>query len=214
MLRKFFAVALLSLSAIAVVWADEVTFTGVNFGHSTLTATAGGLQFANVINVLATDNSTGKSVMLLSIQSGNTGASTDFVAGPPLVADYLGSGAGSVLVASNGHTFLSGMMEDSGRAEAEYPDRAGAFLSRFLVNFVDPAVLTELGTSTHWKPEGSVSLTFAQTRFDGASGTLDAVLGGSQITIETTGITPEVTPLWLLVTGMFLTSLAVKARRW
>lgn len=207
-MKKFFVVALLSaLPALA----DEVTFTAVNFANSTFSASSSSLMFGNAVNVLVTDNTTGKSVMLLSIQSGNTGASTDFTAGPPLIADYMGSGAQSVLIASSGHTYLTGDMADSGRLEAEWPDRAGAFLSRFHVDFVDPAVLKELGTGPRWAPEGSVSLTFAQTAFDGT--TLDATLGGSQITIETEGIIPEPGCLWLMATGMFLTSLAMKMRR-
>lgn len=208
-MRKLIVLALLGYSLSG--WADEITFTGVNFAGSTFQASAAGLSFQNVVNVLVTDNTTGKSVMLLSVQSGNTGASTDFVPGPPLEADYLAGGAGSVLIASGGHTYLSGSMEDSGRLEAEYPNRAGAFLSRFNVSFVDPAVLAELGTSTHFAPEGSVSLTIGETSFDGT--TLHATLGGSQVTIETEPVTVVPEAATLLLFGMGMTCTALIGRR-
>lgn len=198
------------LASTSLLYADEITFTGVNFAGSTFSASAAGLSFGNVVNVLVTDNTTGKSIMLLSVQSGSTGTATDFVPGPPLIADYNGAGANSVLVMTGGHTYLSGAMEDSGRLEAEWPNRAGAFLSRFNVSFVDPAVLTELGTSTRFAPEGSVSLTLGETAFDGT--TLHATLGGSQITIETQAVTvvPEVRSLFLYGTGILVCLLPLR----
>lgn len=203
---------LLCLTLAVSAWADEITFTAINFSHSTFSATAGELQFGNAINIAVTDNSTGKSIMLLGpVQSGSTGAATDFVPGPPLVADYSAGGADSVLVESPGHTFLSGVMNDSGRLEADYPDKAGAFLSRFRVTSLDPAILADLGVKGTVRPEGSVSLTLGQTSFDGT--TLDATLGGSQITIETQAPVAEVSTMFLFATGVLLTFWSTGNRR-
>lgn len=207
-MKKILAVALLGLAT--TVWADEVTWTCVNFAQSSVSGSATEFQFANCINVLVTNNTNGKSVMLTAVDSGNTGTSTDFTAGPPLVADYNGSGPRSILVTSNGHDFLTGEMADSGRLEAQWPDRAGAFLSRFHVTFVDSAVLAELGTGPRWEPEGSVSLTLAETAFNGT--TLTGTLGGGEYTITTTGITPEVATLFLYGTG--LTAIMLAGRRY
>lgn len=208
-MRKCLALALLLYSLPALC--DEVTWTCVNFSQTTVSASAAGLQFANCVNVLVTDNNNGHSIMLFALGSGSTGAATSFTPGPPLIADYNGAGADSVLVATGGHTFLSGTMEDSGRLEAEWPDRAGAFLSRFNVTFVDSTVLTELGTSAHWEPEGSVSLTLAETTFDGT--TLGGTLGGGQFTITTTGVVPENASLFLFGTGMAVATVGVR-RYW
>lgn len=209
MMRKLFVLALLLYSL--PVLCDEITWTCVNFSHSTVSGSAAGFQFANCVNIQVTDNTTGKSVTLLASDSAHTGAATNFVPGPPLVADYAGGGVNSALVANSGHTFLSGAIEDSGRLEAEWPDRAGAFLSRFAVSFVDPAVLTELGSPTHWEPEGSVSATLAETTFDGT--TLGGTLGGGEFTITTTSVVPETTTLLLFGTGMMLCSLLTTPRR-
>lgn len=187
---------LLMLLPVALA-ADEITFTFVNLSNATFSASASGLAFSQAVNVLVSDNNTGKSVMLTALDSGNTGASTDFTVGPPLVVDYLGSGTNSALVATGTRTFLAGEMADSGRLEANYPDGAGAFLSRFHVSFVDPTILTELGTSTHWEPDGSVSLTLAETHF--ADGVLTATLGGGEFTITTTAPVSE--PLTMLLMG-------------
>lgn len=210
-MKRVLLVGILGLAAMAAQ-ADQVTFTCVNFSHSTFSATAAELQFANCVNVLVTDNSTGKSEMLLAVDSGNTGAATDFKPGPPLEADYLGSGAGSALIAASGHTYLTGTMADGGRLEANYPNAAGAFLSRFHVDFVDPAVLTALGSPTHWAPDGSVSLTLAETSFDGT--TLHATLGGGEYTITTlAAAVPEVPTGTMLLFGIGLSSVALAGRR-
>lgn len=205
-MKKISAMLLFCFIAATLSFADEITFTAVNLSHSTFSADDVALMFGNAINVLVTDNTTGKSIMLLSVQSGNTGPATDFVPGPPLIADYSAAGANSVLIASTGTTYLSGDMQDSGRLEADYPDKAGAFLSRFHVDFVSPTILLELGTSTHFAPEGSVSLTVAETSF--TDGILNATLGGSQITIETQPPVPEPTTVlfWLggtLIAGSY-----------
>lgn len=202
---KLAALVLLAASSLAA-FGDEITFTAVNLSHATFTGSDVALMFGNAINVLVTDNTTGKSEMLLGVQSGNTGSATHFDPGPPLIADYLGSGAASVLIASTGHIFLSGEMADSGRLEADYPDKAGAFLSRFHVTSVDPAILVSLGTSTNFAPEGSVSLTVAQTSFN--NGTLSATLGGSQITIETQpAVVPETSGILLWAGGTLIAGL-------
>lgn len=200
----------LLLVAPMAMFGDEVTFTFVNLSSATFSASAAGLAFDHAINVLVTDNTTGKNIMLLATDSGFTGSATHFDPGPPLVADYLGSGSGSVLIMTGSTTYLTGRMEDSGRLEAEYPSRAGAFLSRFLVDAVDPAILTALGTSTHFAPEGSVSLTIAETSFDGT--TLHGTLGGGQVTIETVSVVPEPAGLALAGVGL-LGTLAVMRRK-
>lgn len=202
-MKRLLLLILLGLATASV--ADEITFTFVNLSNATFSASAAGLEFGQGVNVLVTDNNNGKSVMLTALDSGNTGASTHFDVGPPLVVDYSGSGPDSALVAASGHTFLSGAMADSGRLEANYPDAAGAFLSRFHVSFVDPAILTSLGTSTRWAPDGSVSLTLAQTDFD--DGVLHARLGGGEFTITTEAPVPEVTT-WLLWLGGGLITMA------
>ena len=201
-MKRSLLLILLGLSIAA--YGDEITCTGINFAHSSFSASAAGLALGNAVNVLCTDNTTGKDAMLISIQSGSTGASTDFVPGPPLTADYSHGGTNSVLIASGGTTFLSGIMEDSGRLEAEWPNRAGAFLSRFHVTSVDPTILTDLGlpSTTHIAPEGSVSLTIGETSFNGT--TLDATLGGSQITIETQSAVAEPLTMVLFGTGTLL----------
>lgn len=199
------------LFAAFVARADEITFTFVNLALASFSASAAELQFAGGSNVIVTDNSTGKSVILLSTASGHTGTATDFVAGPPLIGDYNGAGAGSVLVATGSTAFLSGSMEDSGRLEAEWPNRAGAFLSRFLVNSVASSVLVSLGlpADTVIAPEGSVALTIAQTRFDGT--TLTGTLGGGQITIETVPAVPE--PAGIGFAGLGMVVIAILVRR-
>ena len=199
-MKRFLLLIMLGLSVAA--YGDEITCTGINFAHSSFSASDTGLTFGNPVNVLCTNNTTGKDTMLISIQSGSTGAATAFAPGPPLVADYSHGGADSVLIASGGTTFLSGIMEDSGRLEAEYPDRAGAFLSRFTVTFVNPIILTDLGlpSTTRIAPEGSVSLTVGETSF--TDGILSATLGGSQITIETEPAVPETATLILFGTGI------------
>lgn len=209
-MRKLLVVALLSLGTLAM--ADEVTWTCVNFSHTSFSATAAGLQFASCVNVLVTNNSNGKSVMLFASDSGKTGAATSFAPGPPLEADYTGAGAGSVLVATGSTTFLSGTMLDDGRLEANYPDKAGAFLSRFHVDSVDPTILLELGTTTKWAPEGSVSLTLAETSFDGV--TLNATLGGAEFTIETVPVTtvPELGTMFLFGAGLGMMTLYMRRR--
>lgn len=211
-MKRVLLVGILGLAAM-VARADEVTFTFVNLSNATFSATASGLQFANAVNVLVTDNTTGKNVMLTALDSGNTGAAHDFMPGPPLVADYSGSGANSVLVATGSNTFLSGEMADSGRLEADYPDKAGAFLSRFHVAFVDPGILGELGTGPHWAPDGSVSLTLAQTSFDGT--TLHATLGGGEFTITTVPATvvPEGPTGTMMLFGIGLSGVALAGRR-
>lgn len=208
-MKKYLLMAVLSLSSFA--FGDEITFSFVNLSNATFSASASELQFANAVNVLVTDNSNGKSMTLTALDSGNTGTSTRFAAGPPLEADYLGSGANSALVAASGHVFLSGTMEDSGRLEAAYPDKPGAFLSRFLVTTVDPAILAELGTGPRWAPEGSVSLTLAETSFDGT--TLTATLGGGEFTITTEAAVPETATLLLFGTGLLMTMAGAK-RYW
>lgn len=207
-MRRTLAVALLALGILGgSAKADEVTWTCVNFSQSTVSGSAGGFQFSNCINVLVTNNTNGDSVMLTAIDSGSTGMSTHFDPGPPLEADYAGAGAGSVLVEANGHVFLAGHMEDGGRLEANYPDKAGAFLSRFVVDTVDPAVLAQLGTGPRWAPEGSVSLTLAETTFDGV--TLGGTLGGGEFTITTqAAVVPEVATLFLYGTGLMAIMLA------
>lgn len=202
-MKKILLLALLALAS--AVMADEITFTFVNFSQSTFSASSSELQFANAINVLVTNNSNGKSLMLTAVDSGNTGEATDFTGGPPLTADYNGSGTNSALITSNGHTFLSGEMADSGRLEAEWPNRAGAFLSRFHVSFIDPAILTELDAGNRVEPEGSVSLTLAETQFNGT--TLTATLGGGEYTITTTSIIPEPASLLCFGTGLGLMTL-------
>lgn len=211
-MRKWMMVIGLLICGIGA-WGDEVTWTCVNFSHSTVSGSAAEFQFTNCVNVLVTDNSTGKSAMLAAFDSASTGAAHDFVAGPPLVADYGPGGANSVLIATGGTTFLSGAMEDSGRLEAGWPDRAGAFLSRFAVGFVDPAVLESVGSPTDWAPEGSVSATLAETTFDGT--TLGGVLGGAEFTITTEAVSviPEPATLFLLVFGMGALLAARQARR-
>lgn len=194
-----------ALFSATFVSADQITWTFVNLGNSSFDATASQLAFGNAINVLVTDNTNGHSMMLSALDSGNTGTATDFVVGPPLVADYNGSGANSALIAASSHVFLSGSMEDSGRLEAEYPDRAGAFLSRFHVDSVDTAVLIALGSPTHWEPEGSVSLTLAETSFDGT--TLHAVLGGGEFTITTEAPVPETASATLFGVGTLISIL-------
>lgn len=193
-------IALLALSVAG--FASQITFTFLNFNNATFGASQDQLMFGGAINVLVTNNSNGDSMTLAAVDSGNTGHSTHFDPGPPLIVDYLGSGANSVLIESGSHVFLAGSMEDSGRLEAEYPDRAGAFLSRFNVSFVDPAVLAALGSSTKFAPEGSVSLTVADTSFDGMK--LDATLGGGSVTIETVAPVPELSPIALIGSGGFL----------
>lgn len=202
-MRKALLLVVLSASA-TMAYADIVTFTFLDFNTATFSATASGLSFANATNVLVTDNTTGKSMTLTAIDSGNTGTATHFDPGPPLIVDYLGSGPNSVEIESGGHVFLSGSMDNEGRLEAEYPNKAGAFLSRFTPSFVDPAILTALGTSTHFTNDASVSLTLAQTSFDGKM--LDATLGGGAVTIETTTATPEPASLSLVGGGLLLIS--------
>lgn len=198
-LRYVLAFVLTTFTFVGVSQADEVTFTFVNLSNATFEADKGQLVFGNAVNVLVTDNTNGKSMTLTALDSGNTGAATHFAPGPPLQADYSGSGPASALVAASGHVFLSGTVLDGGRLEADYPDKAGAFLSRFHVDIVDPAVLTSLGTSTHFSPDGSVSLTLAETSFDGT--TLHAVLGGGEFTITTEAPVPESPSAILLMIG-------------
>lgn len=197
MKRLVLLVCLALLASLPLAANDIVTFSFVNTDSSFFSATASVLTFGNAQNVLVTDNTTGKEIVLNSIDSGNTGSATHVDVGPPLVIDYNGSGPGSVLIASGGHTYLSGMMDNEGRLEAEYPGGAGAFLSRFTPTFVDPAILTALGAPTTFSKDASVSLTLEQSEFDGTR--LSSILGGGSITIETT---PEPDTLALMGTGL------------
>lgn len=201
-MKRLLALALLTFAT--TLMADEITFTFVNLSNATFSADAAGLQFANAVNIVATNADNGKQVTLTALDSGHTGAATMFAAGPPLEADYAGAGAGSALVATGSTVFLSGTMLDDGRLEANYPDKAGAFLSRFHVDAVDPAILLELGTTAQWAPEGSLSLTLAETAFDGT--TLHATLGGGEFTITTVPVTvvPEAATLLLYGLGLLL----------
>lgn len=190
--------------------ADVVTFTYLNLTGASFTASASGLAFGNAVNVLATDNTNGHNMILTALDSGSTGTSFAFLPGPPLTADYLGAGPGSVLVKNGGTTFLSGSMSLGGHLEADYPNEAGGFASRFIVNFVDPSILTALGTTTTVDPDGSIVLTFDQTAFNGT--TLTGVLGGGSITIETSAPVPETSSIFLAITGLLVCGLYLKKK--
>lgn len=210
-MKKLLAIAgLLIALFVGVCNADEVTFTFLNFGASSFAASSTGLTFGNAINVLVTDNNNGHSMTLAAVDSGFTGSASTFTAGPPLVAIFGAAGANSVLIESGSHVFLSGAMDPENELEAEYPDRAGAFLSRFSVSFVDPAVLSGLGTSTKFAPDGSVSLTLGETSF--GDGKLDATLGGGAVTIETTTV-PEPSALILLILGSIMSGTYIAKRK-
>lgn len=208
-MKRILVVALLMLATAA--WGDEITFTFVNLDKSIFAANATELSFGDAENVLITNNTNGKSLALASTDTGHTGSATSFVVGPPLEADYSAGGAASVSVETGGHVFLSGAMDNLGRLEANYPNAAGAFLSRFAVESVDPAILAELGASGTVAPEGSVSLTLAETHLIGS--TLHATLGGGEFTIETLPVTTVPEPATLLMFGLGIAGTALLGRR-
>lgn len=199
-----------SLLLTALCSADVVTFTFLNFNAASFAGSPADMAFGNAVNVLVTDNTNGHNMFLTSFDSGFTGAALLFSPGPPLVADYGAAGAGSVLVRNGGTTFLSGEMSRGGHLEADYPNEAGGFASRFLVTFVDPAILTALGTTTKVDPDGSVVLTFDQTAFNGT--TLTGVLGGGSITIETAAPVPETSSLFLALAGLLVCGLYIRRK--
>jgi PEP-CTERM motif-containing protein len=185
--------------------ADEITFSFIAASNSvTVKAASSGLTLGPALNVLVSDATTGASFPLAGVFNSETGTASSFTVTPTLlVAVYNGSGPDSVLIKdSMGNVLVSGETDDHATFISGLSNGAGAFLAKFSVDSVSPAVLALFGLGPAFEPEGSVSVTSAHGNLVG--GTLESVIGGGTVTVTTPAVSvvPEPASLGLIGLGL------------
>lgn len=184
--------ALLVLAATAT-FADDITFNfGSNGTSVNLTSFVTGMT-ASTLNVSVSDTH-GLMFPLPGVVDASTGDATSVtITAGSYIATY-GEG-GSVTITEGGVTLLSGSpMFARSNLSSNLSENTGSFQGEFNVTSVNPSVLSKFGLGPGFKPDGSFSLTFAESDVIGTE--LTAVIGGGSVTIETPAApTPEAATL-------------------
>lgn len=207
---KRVVLALLVLAATAA-FADDITFIFSNGGDIANLTSGGPGMFAGPADIVAvSDTVKGLEFPLTATVNASTGiASSITVTLTSYVAIF--TSGGDVTVTEGGTSLLTGSpMFDNSHLSSNLSEDTGSFQGEFNVTSVNPTILAKFGLGPGFKPDGSFSLTFAESNLVGAD--LTAIIGGGSVTIETpTAPTPEAATL--LYFGMAALTVACYRRK-
>lgn len=190
---------------------DDITFSFIQNGAGVnLTSTAAGMTATDATNLAVSDTALGLEFPLTGFTSASTGPPSSVVITPTSYLAAYSSG-GSVTITEGGVPILTGSpMFDMSHLSSNLSEDTGSFAGEFTVTSVSPAILGMFGLGPKFKPDGSISITFAESNVVGAE--LFAVIGGGSVTIETPAPVPEVRSILLLVSGLVTLGAFARAR--
>lgn len=193
--------ALLLLLVCAVARADDITFNFGNGGNVfNLTSAAPGMRAGPAGLLSVSDTVKGLEFPLAGEVNAKTGPASLISVTPTLYIASYGAG-GEVTIFQGGTPLLTGSpMFDRSNLTSNLAEDTGSFQGEFAVTSVNPTILAKFGLGPAFKPDGSFSLTFAESAVSGTD--LKAIIGGGSITIETPTVIPEPSTATLLYFGV------------